>query len=79
MEKGQEERHTVSTPLDPFGDETEEYDDASKTTEGTLQEQVEGFSGRSLLGHFGKSTRQKDHNSGRHCLTQCQLAALKRW
>ena len=50
-----EGRHTVCfTPLDPFGEETEE--EFNKAKKSTLQEQVEGVSGRRPLGQLGKST-----------------------
>ena len=47
--------------------ETEEYDDddLSKPRKSALQEQVEGFSRRSLLGQFGEKHKRKDYNSGR--------------
>ena len=51
----EEGRQTVFfRPLDPTGDETEEEYESQKST---LQEQVDNFSGRILLDHFGKSTR----------------------
>ena len=57
-EDTKEGRQTVFfTPSYPTGDETEEeYDDLSKPRKSTLQGQVDGFSGRSLLDQFGKGT-----------------------